>query len=252
MYDKTLIKSLTIVGIISLLCLSYFFEYNSINLLDENKPFYNSELSKRKLKISLPYSPIHINNNWSDAKDAGICNGSGVINDPYVITDLTIDGGGSKNCILIGNSSDYFTIRNCIVYNSQYGMDYAGIKLHNTNNGLLINNTCFDNAHGIFLQEGCNNNNISRNKIHDNLNRGIYISEYIAWSSNNIILNNTISNNDGTGIVLNGNWDFDGVNNDIINNTIMNNEGYGILCEGGYNDISGNTIINSKYNGMNF
>ncbi|MFX0142160.1 MAG: hypothetical protein ACFFDN_51455 [Candidatus Hodarchaeota archaeon] len=46
---------------------------------------------------------IHIDNNWTAAKSAGICTGNGTYSEPYVIDDFIIDGGGSGSCILIEN-----------------------------------------------------------------------------------------------------------------------------------------------------
>jgi len=60
----------------------------------------------------------------------------------------------------------------------------------------------------------------------------------LGGSSNNIIMNNTISNNEWYGIDL---WDSS--NNIIMNNTISNNEWYGIDLWSSNNQITNNTFI---------
>ena len=53
----------------------------------------NRNLDNKNLQISAVSGKIHINNNWSAAKSAGIATGSGTYSDPYVIEDLIIDEG---------------------------------------------------------------------------------------------------------------------------------------------------------------
>jgi len=57
---------------------------------------YNDEinLDNKNLKISAISGKIHIDNNWTATKSAGICTGTGTYSDPYVIEDLVINGGG--------------------------------------------------------------------------------------------------------------------------------------------------------------
>ncbi|GAH39004.1 unnamed protein product, partial [marine sediment metagenome] len=95
---------------------------------------------------------IHIDGNsgWSDAKNAGICTGSGSYSNPYVIEDFVINGGGWGTCILIENSDVYFKIQNCTIFNSG-GYSNAGIRLSNVNNSLIITNNYSSNYNGIYL-----------------------------------------------------------------------------------------------------
>lgn len=196
----------------------------------------------KNLKISKISEKIHIDNNWTDAKNAGICTGSGTYSDPYVIKDLVIDGEGSGSSILIENSNEYFKIKNCTVYNCEgysYPDNYnAGIKLKKVNNGTLINNNCsFNKLYGIYLWE-CYNNTLSENTANVN-NIGIYInrSNYIFISDNNV------SHNTYTGISL-----ISCNNNNVSINTIKNDIYYGIWIAGGNdNIISDNIIINNDY-----
>jgi hypothetical protein len=111
----------------------------------------NFTLDRENLKTSKVSGKIHIDNNWTAAKSAGICTGDGIYSDPYVIEDLVIDGENSGCCILIENSDVFFKIENCTVYNSGGNWDDAGILLRNTKNGQLIRNNCSSNYYGINL-----------------------------------------------------------------------------------------------------
>lgn len=167
-------------------------------------------LDKDNLKIAAFSEKIHIDNNWTDTKIAGICNGSGTYTDPYVIEDLIIDGGGS--CILIENSNEYFKIENCTVINSG-GYPYEGIYFNNVENGQIINNNCSFHHNGI----------------------------YLYYSSDNDILNNIANNNDASGIRLE-----QSNNNMISENTVKYNFNDGIYIVGSYNTISRNTVTHNS------
>jgi len=55
--------------------------------------------------------------NWTWAETQPWCSGSGTFEDPYIIENVTIDGGWG-NCITIKYSDKYFRIENCTVINS--------------------------------------------------------------------------------------------------------------------------------------
>lgn len=184
-----------------------------------------------KLKNSgfgaLPYK-IVINNNWSDTRDFyNWCSGSGTRDDPYVIKDVNINGENSGNCITIKNTNEYFTIRNCTLFNSN-----KGIFLENVENGQIIENNCSLNNLGIQLFRS-SHNNVSRNTLSDNTQSGILLSLYSA--------------------------DYDLHYNDLIGNKIHNNGEYGIFIDVSgsgspatchHISISGNSIKNNKATGI--
>ena len=181
---------------------------------DINNDFSN-EFNKN-LKISKMSGKIHIDNNWSDTKTAGICTGQGTFSDPYVIKDLIIDAEELGSCILIENSNDYFKIDNCTVQNSEgYSFSQpekrgAGIKLINAHNGTIYNNNFSLNQNcGMYL-ENSNNNTIKENLAHQEGGNRLYLGPNC---SNNKIINNTLINND---IILSG-----------TNNTLSENKIYG-------------------------
>ncbi len=209
----------------------------------ENNDIIN--LDNKNLQISTVSRKIHIDNNWSAAKSAGICTGQGTHSDPYVIKNLVIDGEDSGNCIWIENSTAYFKIENCKLYNA--GKDYAGIYLSSVNNSRIIDNDCSSNYYGIRIIE-CNYNTISYNTANNNDRYGIIL----PCSESNTISYNTANYNTYCGICL----DVSHYNN-IYGNVAFNNE-FGIIfrrsvrsywiagCHN--NTISGNIInSNSEY-----
>ncbi|GAH41015.1 unnamed protein product, partial [marine sediment metagenome] len=133
---------LTIGAIATLCCM--------VNITGSSE-VYNQTIDDEILKTSKISGKIHIDDNWAAAKTAGICTGEGTASDPYVIKDLEIDGGGTGSCILIGNSTVFFRIENCTVYNSGSSYFDGGIELDNVKYGRIINNEVYDQNNGIFI-----------------------------------------------------------------------------------------------------
>jgi parallel beta-helix repeat protein len=227
-----------IISIFSLI--TYNFSLN--NIYDINNLEIGTEFNSvvLELKISANSGPIHINdnnpsNNWSVARDAGMCTGNGTYSDPYVIENLVIDGAGSTSSILIEYSSVFFKIINCTTYNSLFG-----IQLITVNNGSLIDNNCSSLDYGILLDQ-CHNNTISRNIANNNKQSGIDLS----LCNNNSILENTAFNNTD-GIYISGN------NNSILYNHANNNRMNGITGFGDNILFANNSLINNRFSGITF
>jgi len=189
-------KSNAKLKIIILIALGILFAFTPRITINPSFITGNSDvtnLDPKNLLISAVSGNIHIvgNSGWINAETIGICTGSGIYSDPYVIKDLEIDGGGSGSCIFIENSNVFFKIENCTVYNS--GLQGAGIKLYNTNNSQLIKNNCSSNYIGILLRYSYNNT-ISGNSVDSGLflnfsdNAGIFL----YFSDNNTIANNSL------------------------------------------------------------
>ena len=222
----------------------------------------DSDLDNCKLKSSKISGKIHIDNNWTDAKSAGICTGNGTYSEPYVIEDLVIDGGDSGICILIENSDVYFKIENCTLYNSRVGdptFPAAGIKLSHVNNSQLINNDCSSNYDGIYLWFS-NNNNVSGNTVSFNT-YGIRLAQSNKNNINGNIANNSIqiginlyechlnnisgniaNNNSYVGIYIH-------ISNNImvLGNTASNNGVVGIVLGASDNNTVSINTANSNY-----
>ena len=264
-------KSNTKSKIIILITLGVFIGFSALSNDNLNFNVGNSDdsnLDNKNLQISAVSGKIHIDNNWTAAKSAGICTGNGTYSEPYVIEDLVIDAGGSGSDILIENSDVYFKIENCSVYNSGTGFLDAGIKLEMVSNGLLLNNNVSNNEYyGIYLGSS-DNNTISGNTANNNTwyGIGLSLSDYNIISGNtaNAItasanlrrgiylqdsLNNVISGNTA-------NYNFEGIyiwvsdNNTISGNTANYND-YGIrLFNSNNTTISGNIANNNTWNGI--
>ena len=205
-------------------------------------------------------SPILIDDsvpaiNWSTtASTYDWCSGSGTWNDPYLIENVTIDGQDTGSCLTILHSKTaYFVIRNCTFFNSETFGGFANLLLDDVNNGLLINNTCYDGTSGIYLDNNSDNHTIVENILRDNTVNGLYLWDYC---DGNKISNNALINNDYFGIHLNYHSD----NNNITNNIIKYNgwgphnydEMSGIFIDHSSDDniVSNNEITNNNRNGI--
>lgn len=147
---------------------------------------YNSTIKNNELKNSTISSKIHINNNWEEAKAAGICTGEGTASNPYLIKDWVIDGGGIGSCIIIENSREFFIIKNCSLTNSGEVFSDSGIKIYKSKYGLIINNFLYDNHIGISL-EGCNETVITGNDCDQCIGVQIFASNNITVFYNNLV-----------------------------------------------------------------
>lgn len=164
---------------------------------------------------------IYSNDDWENlANSKSWCNGSGTMEDPYIIENISIDAQQEwVDCVYISNTDVHFIIKNCTFYDSAYcypswclcGIRH-GMRLINITNGKILSNHIYLNVYGIRL-ESCNNILIIDNYIHNNnINLGL------QKSNNNTISNNIISNYykgsyGGSGLILE-----DSSNNRITNN----------------------------------
>ncbi len=199
-------------------------------------PTENTDL----LKFSVEFQDVEINDlpgepqNWTWAKDQGLCTGNGVESDPYIIEDILFNGTGF--CLSILNSIKYFIIRNCTISGNK------GLLLSDVTNGQIIeNNIIFNAGEGINI-DTCSSLLVSGNNITDN-DAGVLINDCSFTS----LSNNNISNNNGEGIYL------ENANNNIIisENDIKNNVKEGIKINKSYNNtIWGNEISDNTLAGV--
>ena len=261
---KKVLLTLGIIFTFSILLSTNFSHYQSksYGYLES----YNEQKLERSGYWEMVYIEIddnHPEKNWSiTASNEDWCSGIGTIGDPYIIENVTINGFGSDDCILIKDSNVYFKIHNCTVFNSGSLSQDAGIKLENTNNGQLINNTCSNNNYyGIYLTD-CDNNIVSGNSVNGNDEIGIRISldsnynnitgnivntnhnGIVIYGMNNMVSGNIAKYNNYAGIQISNN------NNTISENNVNNNWGVGIESSGDNNIISGNTVSYTNQHGM--
>lgn len=141
----------------------------------------------------------------------------------------TIQGSGTGAGINVTSVSNV-TIKNCIIRNFNHG-----IKITDSSNNLLINNTHTNNTIGMYLEL---NNTLVWNSTFSNSIEGVILSS----SGNNTLRNNRIFNTTNTGITINGT----STANIIFNSTVTNYT-RGILLMGAgvsATNVNNNTITN--------
>jgi parallel beta-helix repeat protein len=202
--------------------------------------------------------------NWTWAKDQGICTGTGTINNPYLINDHFFNTRHIwDSSLYILNSRKYFRIENCLFNTSS---NFAGIQLENTTNGYItknrnlpdtgalvwlynsshntVNNNNASNCHfyGILVDQLSYHNVISNNLVSDNLQRGIYVRFGADF--------NTIENNEVSSSVMGIYIDSSCDNNTIKGNHISDctNEGVNLNTFATYNIIYLNCFMNNSVN----
>ncbi|MEW5936414.1 MAG: NosD domain-containing protein [Candidatus Thermoplasmatota archaeon] len=135
-------------------------------------------------------APFRINSN---ADFPGIATaGDGSAGNPWIIENYDINGTGYGYCIYIGNTTDYFVVRNCYLHEASgvFSWPYyydTGLTLYNAQNGTIANNTVSNNWWGILLYTS-SGNSVANNSVSNNT-YGIFV----VSSSSNTIANNIVS-----------------------------------------------------------
>ncbi|MBY8999854.1 MAG: right-handed parallel beta-helix repeat-containing protein [Candidatus Heimdallarchaeota archaeon] len=191
------------------------------------------------------YQDVEINDlpgepqNWTWAKDQGICTGNGIESDPYIVEDILF--AGTDFCFSILNSAKYFIITNCTISGNK------GLLLSNVTNGQIIDSNIISNVGEGMNLDTCSAILVSGNNITDNM-AGVLLNDCTFAS----LSNNNISNNNGIGISL------ETANNNILisENDITNNTEEGIMIDKVSfnntiwgNDISDNTLAGISVKG---
>ncbi len=101
----------------------------------------------------VPHKPIRINSNSDFNPGHGVVGGTGTEDDPYVIRGWKIEASIG---IYVGNTSAYFVIEDCYIFNSS-GLLWRGIEFYNVENGTIRYTTIIGpeggNAvgHGVYI-----------------------------------------------------------------------------------------------------
>ncbi len=191
----------------------------------------NVDVANQKATISptyTPHSPIRIDSNSDFPSFAS--SGDGSEGNPWVIEGLEINGTGYGYCIYIGNTTDYFEVRDCYLHNSSGNsksyFEDTSLYIYNVINGCVDNLKTSYNEYGDGIRlEYSNCTSLKNNMILLN-NDGICLEH----SYDNMLWNNTVYSNRVSGIFLHSS-----TNNSIINNTASNNY-YGILLSSSFNN----------------
>ncbi len=192
---------------------------------------------------STAHAPIRIDSNADFAIGInGVSAGDGSAENPWIIEGWDINGTGLGDCIYIGNTTDFFEVRNCYLHEAserEEGVYYrnTGLFLHHVNNGTIANNIINQNVYGILL-ESSTINTLSNNTVVLNSWNGITL---FSFSDNNTITNNIVNSNKWRGIVIetsNGNIL---ANNNVLNNT----DGIKIYTSSHDTYIANNNVTNN-------
>lgn len=152
-------------------------------------------------------------------------------------TNTTIDGGGTGDVIQI--TANWVNVTGFKIINSgkiSPSTHDAGIELNNVQNVLILNNSCSNNNHGIYLVDS-HFNNIMKNTFSLNIVQGIFLYN----SNSNTLINNTSKFNGYQGTFLQYSN-----SNEIINNTCNSNNYIGIALDNSDNNIIVNNTSNEN------
>lgn len=209
------------------------------------------------------HNPIRIDNNTDFANQASLegWNGNGTEGDPYIIEGYEIDGGGYGYCVYIGNTTDYFVVRNCYLYNSSENYDWpysanTGFHLYYVKNGTLENSELSSNEGRDVLFYYSNGSSMQNNNIITGGWIDIHHSHNITLSNNNltyISLYNSPRTNISENNIGGGDQGICLLSSDesmIINNTISDTAGRAIFIKESKNISLINNDLSGSYGGI--
>ncbi len=195
------------------------------------QPIFISDSNFEKTELiphsSSIHSPIYINGNDElDSFFAGNAS-DGTKSNPFVFENLVISAE-QVNGIMIENTNKYIEIKNSTIIGLDQSYPDGGIKIVNSSNIKIINNTVQDFILGYVLWRIINASVLS-NIAFDNV-VGISLSSYMEGTIGNSIQNNNLYDNTiGLGL--------QDINNTLVtNNTLFSNE-QGFFIGTAYNNL---------------
>jgi len=215
-----------------------------------------------------PHLPIRINSNADFDEAHGVMNwdtGNGTEGNPWVIQRYDINATNYGCAIYIGNTTDYFIIRDCHLHDasgmqsSYYYMD-SGIRINNAENGCIDHCAITRNRYGLYIFWSCNNHMIANNSITNNSLYNIYMRDCI-----NTCIEYNIIESSGRGILSELGFDYNTIRgnkitfhnigiqlsyateNIIVGNNISSNSQRGIFFtqDSHHNTISNNSLFDN-------
>lgn len=185
-----------------------------------------------------------------DLADAGdtIFVGNGIYYENVIINKTVTLVGEDRNTTVINGSyvgdvvfinANWVNVSGFSIINSGSSILDAGIKLNNSHNCQIENNSAMNNNFGIYLYYS-SSNDLKNNICNFNENAGIYLySSVLNEIDNNICLNNSEGNIPGIMLRFS-------VTNTITNNNCSNNFlGISVETKSNDNTIANNTCINN-------
>ncbi|MHC1680277.1 MAG: right-handed parallel beta-helix repeat-containing protein [Methanomassiliicoccales archaeon] len=200
--------------------LTYYYAVKAVNMYG-----FDSELSEIvEVNYTLyplsNFSPfvIHSDQEFYDMDQANGWPGDGSADDPYIISDLIIDGNGWEDCVQIWDTTAHFIIRNCTFYYGYLGMSGDGIELRNVINALIVDcdflgqmEIGLRSSYSQFTVEGC--------EFTGSLNIGVYFD-----FNNNVQVANSTFLGCNTGLSI---YDSEGL---VISNNTFEGHYYAIYA----------------------
>ncbi len=155
--------------------------------------------------------------------------------------ETTITGNEMYEIKYDGVFLDYYCYNNTIVGNEFHLMGETGVfAIGHSCDNVIIRNHMYDNPYGIFLTVGSDNNTLHDNRIRNCALHGVYV-----LTSGNIIDNNLIYNNQGTGVFV-GSMTH---HNAIRENFLFNNSRRGVeVSTAAQNVVEANDFIDNHKN----
>ena len=259
-----------LIGLIVLLGIGYAIKIDLTQNIS-NTP----EKKNHFLKTSYLYTVLNIEiNNTNPSKNWDVikatydwCSGGpGTLpTNPYYIENVLFTPNPDHDAIRISNSDVYFRIKDCGIEGvrcTSIYRDYFAINFNNVSYGDILGCDLYDNDYGVNLDYSYNNSfsgnliretrhtNMHFYSCHDNIifNNTITTSKenygISIYGSNNLILENKITDNDWNGISLAGE------NNMLYKNTIENNGEVGINLNSCINNTVSENIVQGNLDGL--
>jgi nitrous oxidase accessory protein NosD len=181
-------------------------------------------------------SPIRIDNDTALASNAS--SGTGTNVDPYILENWEIDGYGYNYALYIGNTTEYFVVRNCTIngtsvavswpYFGSCGIQFQsiasgtanitncsiydcityGIHTNNTDSVMMFDNTIWNcTLRGINIDDG-DNFDIESNTIYGNMTTVLGVS-FNTLSDDSTLAYNYIESTVIAGVAFNDSWSID-------------------------------------------
>jgi parallel beta-helix repeat protein len=159
-------------------------------------------------------------------------------NQSFVLENKVTQSHGDG--ILVIRSSNTVLSRNQISEGSD-DTRTSGVRISNSENIIVSNNSLFGNAKGIHLHAGTSNTFLLDNRVESSIAEGVLIEN----CANNILQRNNIATNE-QGIVVSASSDIS-ISGNIMTNNYYNSVYLGLTFD---SSISGNAIMNSTWLGI--
>jgi parallel beta-helix repeat protein len=222
-------------------------------LLAGSGPYTPGSVSLLDLAMSNPgeaaeyadHAPIRIDSNADFDLAHGVSDGNGTVWAPWIIEDFRVNGAGVGYGIYVGNTTDYFIIRNCYLENAASGIfswlysPDSGLVLYNVTNGIVSGNVVTSNAwSGIYVFRS------QDVAVYNNTATANYMGIYVRSTGYGIVDGNAVSGN------FAGIWAYDLVNSTMSNNSVSYNFlGVPMAASSG-NTLVDNGVFQNRYYGF--